>query len=68
VDLDLDLDANVNAVVVAVVFLDAAGGRVLPKTMHVRLEAMAVFGQAELSQARELLERIVSILTGLIRP
>ena len=32
------------------------------------LEAMAVFGQNDLSQARELLERIVSMLTGLIRP
>ena len=32
------------------------------------LEAMDVFGQAHLSQARELLERIVSMLTGLIRP
>jgi len=32
------------------------------------LEVMDVFGQAHLSQARELLERIVSILTGLIRP
>ena len=32
------------------------------------LEAMDVFGQAHLSQARELLERILSMLTGLIRP
>ena len=32
------------------------------------LEAMAVFDQAALSQPRELLERIVSMLTGLIRP
>ena len=32
------------------------------------LEAMAAFGETDLSQARELLERIVSMLTGLIRP
>ena len=32
------------------------------------LEAMAVFEEAALMQARELLERIVSMLTGLIRP
>jgi len=29
---------------------------------------MDVFGQAHLSQARELLERLVSMLTALIRP
>ena len=28
----------------------------------------AVFGEADLSQAGELLERVVSMLTGLIRP
>jgi len=32
------------------------------------LEAMAVFDEPDLRQARELLERIVSMLTGLIRP
>ena len=32
------------------------------------LEAMTVFSQADLNQARELLERVVSMLTGLIRP
>ena len=32
------------------------------------LEALAVFGEADLSQPRELLERVVSMLTGLIRP
>jgi len=32
------------------------------------LEAMDVVGPAHLSQARELLERIVSMLTGLTRP
>ena len=32
------------------------------------LEAMAVFDEPALRQARELLERIVSMLTGLIRP
>ena len=31
-------------------------------------EAMTVFSQADLNQARELLERVVSMLTGLIRP
>jgi len=31
------------------------------------LEAMAVFDEAALGEARELLERIVSMLTGLIR-
>ena len=29
---------------------------------------MTVFSQADLNQARELLERVVSMLTGLIRP
>jgi len=29
---------------------------------------MAVFDEPDLRQARELLERIVSMLTGLIRP
>ena len=32
------------------------------------LEAMTVFSQADLNPARELLERVVSMLTGLIRP
>ena len=32
------------------------------------LQAMAVFDEPDLKQARELLERIVSMLTGLIRP
>ena len=32
------------------------------------LEALAVFGEADLTQARELLERVVSMLTGRIRP
>ena len=32
------------------------------------LEAMTVFSQADLNQAPELLERVVSMLTGLIRP
>ena len=32
------------------------------------LEAMAVFDEPDLRQARELLERIVSMLTDLIRP
>jgi four helix bundle protein len=32
------------------------------------LQAMAVFDETALTQARELLERIVSMLTGLIRP
>ena len=32
------------------------------------LEAMAVFDQANLEKPRALLERIVSMLTGLIRP
>ena len=32
------------------------------------LEAMAVFDEPDPRQARELLERIVSMLTGLIRP
>ena len=32
------------------------------------LQAMAVFEEADLEQARGLLERIVSMLTGLIRP
>ena len=32
------------------------------------LEAMTMFSQADLDQARELLERVVSMLTGLIRP
>src|SRR6478752_3755853 len=32
------------------------------------LQAMAVFDEAALTQARELLERVVSMLTGLIRP
>ena len=32
------------------------------------LQTMAVFDEAALTQPRELLERIVSMLTGLIRP
>ena len=32
------------------------------------LQAMAVFDEVALIQARELLERVVSMLTGLIRP
>ena len=32
------------------------------------LEVMAVFDDANLKQARDLLERIVSMLTGLIKP
>jgi four helix bundle protein len=32
------------------------------------LQAMAVFDEPDLEQARQLLERIVSMLTGLIRP
>ena len=32
------------------------------------LEAMTVFDEASLREARDLLERIVSMLTGLIRP
>ena len=32
------------------------------------LEAMAVFDEPHLKQARDLLERIVSMLTGLIKP
>ena len=32
------------------------------------LQAMAVFDEVALTQARELLERVVSMLTGLIRP
>ena len=32
------------------------------------LEVMALFDGANLTQERELLERIVSMLTGLIRP
>jgi len=32
------------------------------------LEAMALFHEANLKQARDLLERVVSMLTGLIKP
>ena len=32
------------------------------------LEAMALFDEANLKQARDLLERVVSMLTGLIKP
>jgi len=32
------------------------------------LQALAVFDDAALVQSRELLERVVSMLTGLIRP
>ena len=32
------------------------------------LEALSLFGESDLNQARDLLERIVSMLTGLIRP
>ena len=32
------------------------------------LEVMAVFDEANLKQPRDLLERIVSMLTGLIKP
>jgi hypothetical protein len=83
VDVDVDLDVVINAVVVAVVSIDAPRVPRLPTTGHVfaiargsalecaaildALETMSVLDEAALKDARELLERVVSMLTGLIR-